>query len=121
MYNRYIPQADGSYRRSAVREPNRAPSWKPPEPEVPPCPPPEQPPAPVCRPNCPAAVRCSSPKPRSKPRSDAPGVESFFRQLLPGDFCTEDLLVVLLLLLMYAEGSQDNNTALLTLALYLFL
>ena len=43
------------------------------------------------------------------------------RNLLPKDFGTEDLLVVLLLLLMAGENQEDQNTALLTLALYLFL
>ena len=121
MYNRYIPQADGSYRRSAVREPIKGPERKPQEPEKPLCSPPEHPAFPPCGPNCLAAGHCARTKPRPKPQKDALGVESFFKQLLPGDFCTEDLFVVLLLLLMYAEGSKDNNTALLTLALYLFL
>ena len=42
------------------------------------------------------------------------------KQLLPRDFDTADLIVVLLLLLISADGS-DDNCALLTLALYLFL
>lgn len=46
---------------------------------------------------------------------------SFFKQLLPKDFGTEDLLIVLLLLLMAGDCPEDQNTALLTLALYLFL
>ncbi len=49
------------------------------------------------------------------------GILQFFRQMLPGDFDTEDLLVVLLLLLMSGDCKEDQNTALLTLALYLFL
>lgn len=46
---------------------------------------------------------------------------SFLRQLLPKDFCTEDLIVVLLLLLMAGNTQEGKNNALLTLALYLFL
>ena len=46
---------------------------------------------------------------------------SFFRQLLPKDFDTEDLLIILLLLLMSGDCKEDQNTALLTLVLYLFL
>lgn len=49
------------------------------------------------------------------------GILQFFRQMLPGDFDAEDLLVVLLLLLMSGDCKEDQNTALLTLALYLFL
>jgi hypothetical protein len=48
---------------------------------------------------------------------------SFCRALpvMPKDFGTEDLLIVLLLLLMAGDCPEDQNTALLTLALYLFL
>jgi hypothetical protein len=45
----------------------------------------------------------------------------FLKQLLPRDFDTTDLMVVLLLLLMSGDCQEDQNTALLTLALYLFL
>lgn len=48
-------------------------------------------------------------------------VEGFLRQLLPKDFDTGDLLVILLLLLMSGESKESQNTALLTLALYLFM
>ena len=41
--------------------------------------------------------------------------------MLPKDFDTEDLLVILLLLLMAGDCQEDQNSALLTLALYLFL
>ena len=43
------------------------------------------------------------------------------KQLLPRDFDTGDLLIVLLLLLMAGDNPDDRNTALLTLALYCFL
>jgi hypothetical protein len=43
------------------------------------------------------------------------------RQLLPKNFDTGDLLIILLLLLMAGDSKEDQNTALLTLALYLFL
>ena len=45
----------------------------------------------------------------------------FFRNLLPQSFDTEDLLIVLLLLLMAGDCQEDQNIALLTLVLYLFL
>lgn len=43
------------------------------------------------------------------------------KQLLPKDFDTGDLLIVLLLLLMAGDNSDEHNSALLTLALYLFM
>ena len=81
MYNRYIPQPDGTYRRR------------------------------------PADV----PQPQQPPQDSFLGIGNFLHQLLPKDFCMEDLMVVLLLLLMSGNGEEDQNFALLTLGLYLFL
>lgn len=61
------------------------------------------------------------PPPRPRPSDPPVGVLQFFRQLLPKSFDTEDLLIVLLLLLMAGDCQEDQNTALLTLVLYLFL
>ena len=99
MYNRYIPQQDGSHRRSRVEEPPQ-PSASPPKPsqDLP-----RPPPAPEHRP------------------PPAGNIGGFLRQLLPKDFDTGDLIVVLLLLLMAGDKPEDRNTALLTLALYCFL
>lgn len=106
MYNRYIPQPDGSYRRSQNREP--APQRKsPPElpkKEVTPPPPQEERKQPCCR---------------NDHRSQ--GILDFFRQLLPRELDTADLLIVLLLLLMAGDDREEQNNALLTLALYLFM
>ena len=130
MYNRYIPQPDGSFQRNRM-----------PEPEIPQRPAPSQAqwrmePAP--EPNCPSPPdnrepprgnpgrppRRPSPPPKQPPRQNprqSTGVFQFFRQFLPRDFDTEDLLIVLLLLLMAGDCKEDQNTALLTLALYLFM
>jgi hypothetical protein len=72
-----------------------------------------------------------SPKNRRSPqrfhRSPSPkkhedtSVTGFLRRLLPRDFDTGDLIVVLLLLLMAGDCAEDQNTALLTLALYFFM
>ena len=121
MYNRYIPQPDGSFRRSRMEDRSRPPEQPncqptPPVPE--PCP--EEPtsrPIPPCPPHRP--VRPVRP-PQRRPEPEPTGIGSFLRQLLPRDFDTADLIVVLLLLLMSADGSDDSS-ALLTLALYLFL
>jgi hypothetical protein len=48
-------------------------------------------------------------------------ISGFFKSLLPRGFDTGDLLVVLLILLMAGDCQEDQNTALLTLALYFFL
>ena len=103
MYNRYVPQQDGSHRRNRVAE--SAPP--PPLPHIP-------------SPN----HRHSTPEPAPSPHHKPPTHGSpigFLKQLLPKDFDTGDLIVVLLLLLMAGDKPEDRNTALLTLALYCFL
>ena len=107
MYNRYIPQPDGSFRRNRIGEPE-VPQHRPPRPEPVnnPCPPPPPP-------------RPKPELPRRPPRKQQhPPVDGFLRQLLPQDFDTGDLMVVLLLLLMAGDCPEDKNNAILTLALY---
>lgn len=58
---------------------------------------------------------------RHRPPQENTSVGSFLKQLLPKHFDTEDLLIVLLLLLMSGDCREDQNTALLTLMLYLFM
>ena len=100
MYNRYIPQQDGSYRRNRMQD-----NCKPPTPQPPkPTPPPPEP--------------CHHKEPRHSQSGECAG--GFLRRLLPKDFDTGDLLIVLLLLLMAGDCPEDQNTALLTLAIYLF-
>ena len=121
MYNRYIPQADGSYRRDRVQEPRqRQQSHRPPPP--PPQPSPEN----ICdAPRKQEAPAC--PPPPARPDKGRPpehrndSISGFLSQLLPKDFDTGDLIVVLLLLLLAGDCPEDRSTALLTLALYLFL
>ena len=108
MYNRYVPQADGSYTRNRMpdasnqRRPSPPPRPKP-QPEKEHCPPPE--------PECPRRE-----KPHHKENTGLGG--GFLRQLLPADFDTGDLIVVLLLLLMAGDCEEDRNNAILTIALY---
>ena len=104
MYNRYVPQPDGSYRRNRIQEPvHRQP------PRQKPCAPQEQPP---CPPPCePEPEHCHQPPSHGSPRS-------FLRNLIPKDFDTGDLIIVLLLLLMAGDCEEDRSNALLTLALY---
>lgn len=117
MYNRYIPQNDGTYCRRSIPEPQKEPP-RPKPPEKTPAPPPS--PAPLPCQNCVHTTqpRRKTPQPRPEP---AQGIGSFLRQMLPRDFGTEDLLIVLLLLLMAGDCPEEQNSALLTLALYLFL
>ena len=91
MYNRYIQQQDGSYRK------NRMPEQSPPRPEPP------------------------RPEPSPPPSRGGQSAEGFLRSLLPKNLDTGDLAVVLLLLLIAGDSREEQNTALLTLALYLFL
>ena len=130
MYNRYSPQPDGSYQRNRCPDNVTAPS------PVPPCPPP---PKPAESPSCSDGVTaqpqsqssCGHPshkkpprQPSRKPEPQEPAgidIGAFLRQLLPKNFDTGDLIVILLLLLMSSDCREDQNTALLTLVIYLFL
>ena len=98
MYNRYIPQPDGSYRRNPVPESRQNPSRPAP-------PPPQNPPA--------------QPVPNPPPRHEP--IPGFLRQLIPQGFDTGDLIVVLLLLLIAGDCKEQRSNALLTLALYFIL
>ena len=106
MYNRYIPQPDGTYRKNRIDDP--AP---PPRPQIqrqethsPPPPPPKPE-------ECPLPPPCR----RGLDAGD------FLRRLLPQNMDTGDLLVIILLLLMAGDNTEDKSNALLTLALYLFM
>ena len=117
MYNRYIPQPDGSFARRQIAEKRPTPPPPPPPPKSEEsCPPPPPPQIPPCPPPPPAEPPCP-PKPPQKHES----VPGFLQSLLPRDFDTGDLIVVLLLLLLAGDCEEDRSTALLTLALYLFL
>ncbi len=141
MYNRYIPQSDGSYRRNRVPEPSR-----PPKPEAPPpkrpaesphreaaCPKERPAESPHREAACPKERPAESPRretacPKERPHREPPkqsdkdaSVLGFLRRLLPKNFDTGDLLIVLLLLLVAGDNAEDSGNALLTLALYLFM
>ena len=92
MYNRYIPQSDGSYRRNQV--PDRSAE---------------------------EASCCREKAPDCSPRPGEQSIGRFFRSLLPRGLDVEDLLIILLLLILSGDSREDHNTALLTLVLYLFL
>lgn len=106
MYNRYIPQEDGTYKKNHIPEPQ-------PMGQRPPAPPPPPP-------GMPRPEPCEPPH-QEPPCKQEMGAGSFLRQLLPKNLDTGDLLIILLLLLMAGDCAEDKNTALLTLALYLFM
>lgn len=121
MYNRYIPQGDGTYRKRPMPDPAPRPAPPSPPPEPPEhCPEPQPAPCTQC-PHRPSGHR-PPPRPRQEPPAQTGfAVGSFLKNLLPGNFDTEDLLIVVLLLLMSGDCREDRNLPLLTLALYLFL
>ena len=94
MYNRYIPQNDGSFRRNRVED--------------------QQPPPPPPQPERPS-------KESLPPCKQGGSALSFLRNLLPKEFDTGDLFVILLLLLIAGDNQEEKNTALLTIALYFFM
>ena len=100
MYNRYIPQPDGSYRRNRMPEQhNHTPPIKPPD---------------LHKPEAP----CMSEKPAHHPMEPIGG---FLKQLLPKNMDTGDLIIILLLLLIAGDCEENRSNALLTLALYFLL
>ena len=103
MYNHYIPQSDGSYRRNPQPEQRRPnpprPKPEPPKPEAPPPPP-------------------SLPCPPQQPTQGS--ILDFCKGLLPRGLDTADLMIVFLLLLMNRED-EGGISPVLTLALYFLL
>ena len=127
MYNRYIPQSDGTYRRNRIPDsPPRQAAPQKNQQEVLCTTPASQnaqpqfisPTLPPCH-SLPEHPRLR--KPRPVKRDNDTSIGNFLKQLLPQNFDIGDLLVVLLLLLMSGDCEDDQNTALLTLALYLFM
>lgn len=104
MYNRYIPQSDGSYRRNAMPEQRQNPQRQTP----PQRPAPQQPAPPQMQ-----------PQPKRPPQPEP--ITGFLKQLIPSGFDTGDLIIVLLLLLIAGDSQESRSNALLTLALYFIL
>lgn len=111
MYNRYIPQDDGTYRKNQMPE-QRSVAGRPK-----PAPPTLQQEQEKPQQSAPQHDRMEKTPPCRQDQSAG----SFLRQLLPKNMDTGDLMIILLLLLMAGDCAEDKNTALLTLALYLFM
>lgn len=106
MYHRYMPDGNGQYRRQDV--PDRKPA--PPQPPIPA--PPQREPAPPFSP----------PPPQSPPPLASLGLNpvSFLEKLFPG-MDSGDLLLLLIMLLLLSEGTEDAVSTVMTLAIFLIL
>ena len=113
MYNRYIPQPDGSYRKNRIPDPEPASQIHREQPKQLDDPKPAPSPA--------KETPCAQPQIQNHHPQRHSDASEFFRRLLPKEIDTGDLLIIILLLLMAGDSKEDNNTALLTLALYFFL
>lgn len=119
MYNRYIPQPDGSYRRSRVGD-KVVPIQQPMRHHKPPV---------VLEEHIEENHYIPEEIPEYKeprhtglpPSKQEKSITGFLKQLLPKGLDTGDLLIILLLLLMAGDSSEEQNTAMLTLAFYLFM
>lgn len=120
MYNHYIPQSDGSFRRNTVPE-SRS------RPQPPPAPPPPPPlsPAPPQKPEPPGVPPPEKPRPSQPPGPpEACPPESplrFLRGLLPEKLDLYDLIVIGVLLLLSGDEKGDDLSPMLTIALYFLL
>ena len=101
MYNRYIPQPDGSHHRNRVSEPKQ--------------------PAPQHTPIVTEHSVTQQQVPHPPHKNHGDGIIDMLRNLLPKNLDTGDLIIILLLLLMANDCEENRNHALLTLALYFFL
>ena len=125
MYHRYMPNANGQYRRQTVQEAKPAP-----------CPPdrnaaPKQnAPAQRCEPKeapareCPPGITPPSARKDCTPKEQPPACrqpQSIARPALFADMDSGDLLLLALLLLLITEGNEDAGPTILTLALALIL
>ena len=100
MYNRYVPQSDGSFQRNRIPD-KSPPSGSPPPPPQQPAPPPPPPSMPIIQ--------------------SSGGPFGFLKQILPNGFDFGDLAILFLLLLMAGDNKENRDNALLTLALYFIL
>lgn len=124
MYNHYIPQSDGSFRRHSIPENNRR-QQRPAQSQQPtsPPPPPPQKEEPKAE-HKPEQAQCQQQPPhheeKHEPRREE-GIFSFLRRLLPRDLDSFDLIIIALLLLLSGEDCEEDTASLLTLALYFLL
>lgn len=123
MYNRYVPQADGSFQKQKLQEPQSAytaPLTTEAEisaPAVSCAPLHDNPPQDTPDSSCDCSDHTQEPAHPPEPR----GLGQFLKSLFPQGLDSEDLIVILLLLLISGDKGKDGNSALFTLGAYLFL
>ena len=102
MYNRYVPQPDGSFRKNTQPEPQKKT---------------------VQQPGGTGGKRAPPPPPEQKTVRPPVYKESagIWKELLPKNLNSEDLLIMSLLLLLSRESGEGKEHALIALAIYLFL
>lgn len=98
MYNRYTPNQDGSYQKDRMPEHRSASSKSNTQ-------------------HSPTQTSSRS----SDPHTSNHDVRSVLESLLPGGFDTGDLLMLLIVLLLLRDGSEEAPNALLTIALFFLL
>ena len=120
MYNRYVPQPDGSFQKQKLQEPQNChsdPSNMNTEITAP---------AIACEPlsdnkTDAHSTDCTADFQVPEHYPEACGIGQFLKKLFPQGLDVEDLMVILLLLLISGDKVKDGNTALFTLGAYLFL
>ena len=121
MYNRYVPQPDGSYQKNTIQD--KAQNNAKPTPQQKPCVKENN----DCVPALHSEKQCMTKKKqqnnpcKTTNANNEVSIGNFLKQLLPKDLDSGDLLVIILLLLMAGDCQDNKNQALLTLMLYLFL
>lgn len=125
MYNRYIPQPDGSFQKKRIID-EIAPNDEILEPTTESTEPEKSADVPQEVLQSPKEYGRKSQQPprrqnKSQPIQTGTSIPSFLHQLLPKEFDTSDLFVILLLLLISGDNQENQSTAMLTLALYLFM
>lgn len=115
MYNRYVPQSDGSFQKQKLQEPQSCHSASSSvDSEI-------ASPTVSCEPleGIPDEPREEHCAPHQTPENHSIG--HFLKSLFPQGLDVEDLMVILLLLLISGDKGKDGNNALFTLGAYLFL
>lgn len=121
MYNRYIPQPDGSYRKNTIQDKAQNRPKPTPQPSQPEKENKDYMPSPLTEKQCSIKKKEQNVQYKTPNTNNDNSIGNFLKQLLPRDLDSGDLLVIILLLLMAGDCQDSNNHALLTLMLYLFL
>lgn len=112
MYNRYTPRQDGGFNRDRIPERSDSPPQNQPRSHTAP-----NDSSPSAEHTAPHAERAHVHE-WSDPHGKTSSATSFLAGLLPKNMDTGDLLMLLILLLLITDGSEDAPDPLLTIALF---